>query len=94
MAWRLALSPRPRGSPRPGALRRGLIAGSAWGIVTGALVVAAGAWECGGVCVPDAAVTMATSVLAGLATMGPLAALGARPHRDVTAIAPYGRALS
>ena len=88
MAWRLALS------PRPGALRRGLIAGSAWGIVTGVLVVAAGAWECGGVCVPDAAITMATSVLAGLATMGPLAAFGARADRQTASIARRAAALS
>jgi hypothetical protein len=81
-------------SPRPGAVRRGLIAGSAWGLVTGLLVITAGAWDCGFVCLPDAALTMATSVVAGLATMGPLAAFGARPGPGPAAIAAQGAALS
>ena len=64
---------------RPGALRRGLIAGSAWGVVMGAIVTGLAAWECGGVCLADAAVSTALSIGAGLCTIGPLAAFGARP---------------
>jgi hypothetical protein len=63
----------------PGALRRGLIAGSAWGIVMGAVLTAVTAWTCGVVCIPDVAVTTATAVVAGIATIGPLAAFGRRP---------------
>jgi hypothetical protein len=82
-------------SPQPGAVRRGLIAGSAWGIVTGFIVVAAGAWECGGICLPDAALTIAISIAAGLGTFGPLAAFGARPAETLApAIAQPRRALS
>jgi hypothetical protein len=62
----------------PGALRRGLIAGTAWGIVMGAILTAMTAWDCGVVCVPDAALNTAMSIAAGLCTIGPLAALGAR----------------
>jgi hypothetical protein len=62
----------------PGALRRGLIAGSAWGVVMGAVLTAVTAWNCGIVCIPDVAVTIATAVVAGIATIGPLAAFGAR----------------
>jgi hypothetical protein len=63
----------------PGALRRGLIAGSAWGIAMGAMLAAVSAWNCGVVCVPDAALTTAISIAAGICTIGPLAAFGARP---------------
>jgi hypothetical protein len=63
---------------RPGALRRGLIAGSAWGLVMGAIVTTVNAWACGVICVPDAALTTAFAIAAGLCTMGPLAAFGAR----------------
>src|SRR5262245_19975792 len=87
-AWRLDLF------REPGAVRRGLLAGTAWGIATGLTVTAAGAWECGGICLPDAALTLAISVTAGLGTIGPLAAFGVRPDRDATAIAQPGRALS
>jgi hypothetical protein len=64
---------------RPGAVRRGLVAGSAWGVFMGALLTASSAWSCGTICVPDAALTTAFSIAAGVCTMGPLAAFGARP---------------
>ena len=57
----------------PGVLRRGAMAGTAWGVSTGLIVIASGAWDCGFVCLPDAALTMGVSVVAGLATIGPLA---------------------
>jgi hypothetical protein len=63
---------------KPGSLRRALTAGSLWGIVMGLIVTAVGAWECGGVCLADAAVSTALSVVAGIGTIGPLAAFGAR----------------
>jgi hypothetical protein len=75
--WRLDFLPQPR------AVRHGFIAGSAWGIVTGLVIIAAGAWECGGVCLPDAALTVALSIAAGLGTFGPLAAFGARPTENL-----------
>ena len=61
------------------ALRRGLIAGSAWGIAMGAILIALGAWNCGVICITDAALTTATAMAAGICTIGPLAAFGARP---------------
>jgi hypothetical protein len=63
---------------RPGALRRGLIAGSAWGIVMGAILTALATRECGGLCLADAALSTALATGAGLCTIGPLAAFGAR----------------
>jgi hypothetical protein len=63
---------------RQGAWRRALIAGTAWGAVMGGVLTALEAWRCGFVCVPDAALTTAFSIAAGLCTMGPLAAFGAR----------------
>ena len=63
---------------RPRALQRSLAAGTTWGIVMGLIVTAVGAWECGGVCLTDAAVSTALSVVAGIGTIGPLAAFGAR----------------
>lgn len=62
----------------PGALRRGLIAGSAWGLSMAALLIALDAWNCGVVCLSDAAMTTALSTAAGVLTIGPLAALGRR----------------
>ena len=58
----------------PAVLRRGAMAGTAWGVITGFMVIASGAWECGFVCLTDAALTLGLSVVAGLATIGPLAA--------------------
>jgi Mg/Co/Ni transporter MgtE len=57
------------------ALRRGLIAGTAWGMVMGALLAAQAAWSCDVLCLSDVALTTAFSIAAGLCTIGPLAAL-------------------
>ena len=59
-----------------GALRRALIAGTAWGIVVATLIVVPEAMRCGVLCVTDAAVTLAISVAVGILTLGPLAAFG------------------
>ena len=58
----------------PRALRRGLIAGTAWGVAMGALLTAQAAWSCDVLCLSDAALTTAFSIAAGLCTIGPLAA--------------------
>lgn len=62
--------------PAKGAWRRGLVAGSAWGVTVSAFLAGLNFWNDGVVCVGDAAFTAALSVLAGLATIGPLAAFG------------------
>jgi len=58
------------------AVRRALLAGSAWGVTMGAGLTALSAWDCGGVCLFDAALTTVLSTLAGILTIGPLAAFG------------------
>jgi hypothetical protein len=65
-------------SPQPadGALRRGVIAGSVWGIAVAAGLVGLRFWNCGVICIDDAVITTALSMIGGLATMGPLAAFG------------------
>jgi hypothetical protein len=60
----------------PGALRRGLIAGTAWGVATAAGLVAWRFYNCGIICVDDIVTSGLMSVAAGLVTIGPLAALG------------------
>ncbi len=59
----------------PSAIRRGLLAGTAWGLVTGGGLAVLNALSCGILCVEDAAVAIGVSILVGCATMGPLAAL-------------------
>jgi hypothetical protein len=61
-----------------GWLRRGLAAGTAWGIAFGFGLAAFKFWQCGIVCPDHAAVTTAIAVIAGNFTIGPLAAFGAR----------------
>jgi hypothetical protein len=68
----------PRVTLTRGALRRGLIAGSVWGIGMAALLIGRELWTCGGVCLPDAAMTTGLSIVAGIVTIGPLAAFGRR----------------
>jgi hypothetical protein len=72
------ISVAPRLIRAPGAVRRGLIAGSAWGVAVAVLLIAREAWTCGGVCLPDAALTTVLSLAAGIVTIGPLAAFGRR----------------
>jgi Mg/Co/Ni transporter MgtE len=62
----------------PGALKRALAAGSAWGIVFGLGLTAFGFWQCRTICIGDAAMTTAVSIAAGILTIGPLAAFGRR----------------
>jgi hypothetical protein len=67
---------------RPNALRRALLAGSAWGIATSAGLAALHFWQCGLVCPDDIALTTVLSVGAGLLTFGPLAAFAPPRSRD------------
>jgi hypothetical protein len=62
--------------PAKGALYRGVVAGSAWGLSVAAALIGMHFWNCGVLCLGDAAFTTALSVTAGLATMRPLAAFG------------------
>jgi hypothetical protein len=59
-----------------GAALRLLAAGTAWGVVMATGFIGYALWSCGGVCLEDAAVTTATSIAAGILTIGPLAAFG------------------
>ena len=63
----------------PHHLRRGFIAGTAWGVVMGALLTAQAALSCDVLCLSDAALTTAFSIAAGLCTIGPLAAFRRLP---------------
>jgi hypothetical protein len=60
------------------AALRILAAGSAWGVVMATGFLGYALWSCGGVCLEDVAVTTATSIGAGIFTIGPLAAFGGR----------------
>jgi len=71
MAWALSTIAL---RPREGALKRALIAGSAWGVAMGAALTVLKFQECGMVCLSDVAVTTAMASVAGVLTMGPIAA--------------------
>ena len=60
--------------PSKAVCLRALAAGAAWGLLLAAGLTAMSAWECGGICVEDVAITTATSVTAGIFGIGPLAA--------------------
>jgi hypothetical protein len=57
-------------------MQRALVAGGAWGITMSAGLVTLNAWECGAICLTDAALTSVLSVATGICTIGPLAAWG------------------
>jgi hypothetical protein len=68
----------PRLSKR--ASLRAVIAGIAWGVIFSGGMMAYALAHCGFVCLDDAALMTATSIAAGIVTIGPVAALGrARP---------------
>jgi hypothetical protein len=62
-----------------GGLTRALVAGCAWGIAMGVGLAALSSWDCGIVCLSDAALTTVIASAAGILTIGPLAAFG-RSH--------------
>ncbi len=59
----------------PASLRRGAIAGLAWGASFAAAQITLDAWQCGGVCLDEALWLVAVSALTGIAAIGPVAAL-------------------
>ncbi|HEY0566537.1 MAG TPA: hypothetical protein VGD13_00190 [Xanthobacteraceae bacterium] len=59
-------------------LWRGLAAGAAWGVSMGIGFAALEAWQCGAVCLPDAALTTWLSIGAGIVGIGPVVAFGRR----------------
>ncbi len=58
------------------ALRRGVVAGTGWGIIVAAGLTAVEASQCGVICLDAAAFTALISSAVGIVTIGPLAALG------------------
>ena len=62
------------------AIRRALIAGCAWGLPMAALLIAMSALACGGICLTDAALTTAISLVTGVVAMGPFAAFPCSPR--------------
>jgi hypothetical protein len=58
------------------ALRRGLIAGAAWGVSLAVGLTALTAWQCGGVCIDEALWLGGVSSATGILAIGPIAALG------------------
>ncbi len=64
-----------------GAVRRGILAGTAWGLTMGLGLPVIAFLNCGVICLPDVAFTTAVSVVAGIATIGPLTALRPAPVR-------------
>jgi hypothetical protein len=64
----------------PRAVRRAVLAGSAWGVAMGLALTALKFQDCGVVCLSDVAVNTAIAVTAGILTIGPVAAFApARP---------------
>lgn len=64
-----------------GAMRRGLVAGAAWGLTMGLGLPLLNFVNCGVICLSDVAFTTAVSVVAGTVVIGPLAALRHAPVR-------------
>lgn len=63
----------------PAALRRGLIAGAAWGVSLTVALTALAAWQCGGaICIDEALWLAGASTATGVLAIGPIAAFGAR----------------
>ena len=59
-------------------LKRAVLIGSLWGVTLTAGLTAMSAWQCGGVCLPQLAVTAGLSLFCGIFGLGPLAAYGRR----------------
>jgi hypothetical protein len=74
MAGRWLVSPPPV-RWQPGAGRRALFAGLAWGAPMAAILVSLEVSRCGVLCLTEAAVTLAVATITGIATIGAFAAL-------------------
>ena len=55
--------------------KRAVLAGIAWGVPMAALLVSLEVWHCGVLCLTDAAITLAVTMIAGISTIGVFAAL-------------------
>jgi hypothetical protein len=62
------------GPPSVAVLQRGIIAGAAWGLIMGLGLPLMTFLNCGVICLSDVVFTTAVSIVAGIATIGPLAA--------------------
>ena len=71
----VAAAMRNRDRLPPGTIARGLLAGSAWGLTMGVGLPLLWFLDCGSICLSDVALTTAISAIAGIAVIGPLAAL-------------------
>ena len=66
----------------PHAIRRALVAGSAWGIGMGLALTALKFRGCGVVCLSDVVIDTVVATVAGTLTIGPIAAFAPRrQHR-------------
>jgi hypothetical protein len=70
----VAAALRTRDRLPAGAVRRGLLAGTAWGLTMGLGLPVLTFVSCGVICLSDVAFTTAVSVVAGIVAIGPLAA--------------------
>lgn len=66
-----------------GTLLRGILAGTAWGLTMGLALPLLTFLSCGVICLSNIAFTTAVSVVAGIATIGPLAAFRHVPVRAI-----------
>jgi hypothetical protein len=57
---------------------RGLAAGTTWGVLVAAGLIATAFWDCGAIAVEDATITAAASIGGGILAIGPLAAYSGR----------------
>jgi hypothetical protein len=71
MSLAAVLLPKPMPA---GMLRRGIMAGTAWGLAMGLGLPLMTFLNCGVICLSDIVFTTAMSIVAGIATIGPLAA--------------------
>jgi hypothetical protein len=60
---------------RPGAIHRGFVAGTVWGVATAAGLLGLTASTEGFVCTPDVVATTGSALLLGWLTIGPFVAL-------------------
>ena len=74
----VAISKSRRWSLSKRDIARGLAVGAAFSVILTTGFAAMSAWQCGGVCLPEAAGNAALSLAAGIFGLGPVAAYGER----------------
>jgi Mg/Co/Ni transporter MgtE len=75
----VAATVRNRDRFAAGAMPRGIVAGTVWGLTLGLGLPLLNFANCGVICLSDMAFTTAVSVFAGVAAIGPLAAFRHAP---------------